>query len=183
MTSAPANQTPITPSRIPGRPSVRSDRTAVCLWLLICFILVVQSPALHARNYLVRFKDGREILVETYGHEAGVLVLHRHGQRIETAPEAVEEIRKLNRPGPCEPARSMIGDDRTGEAIDHVLGHEKLTLLEPAYVSTLGRTAIEEEIQWIEDVLLQVRGDPCDQAVQSSNRVVRWTAAPTYFVI
>jgi hypothetical protein len=139
---------------------------ALVLAVVLCCWLRPQAASGYA--YHVVLTDGRTIPVDLYGEAGEEMLLHRDGRVMKVPRALVKEVRRVRTP-----------DERSsGLVARREVGGETLTTVE-SDVSTLGWGSAQEEYQWLEDVLLQKRGDPCAPRAPATGVAVRWVHSPS----
>lgn len=139
---------------------------ALALAVVLCCWLWARAAA--GYSYIVVLKDGRTVPVDLYGEVGEEIFLHRDGQVMKVPRTQVREVRRA---GPADPRPP-------GRTARHEVGGVTLLTFE-SDVSSLGWGSAKEEHQWLEDLLLQERGDPCDPQAVAIGAAVRWVRSPS----
>ena len=126
-------------------------------------------------------EDGREIAVDTYGYQGSRVILHRNGRLLETSRDSVKEIRRLK--GANEKSRlSGTTYDQPGREEVFHFGRAKLSAFDNGYVSSLGRASREQEMTWLEQILIPDQETPGASSGPYLGFCARWIKSPTLSV-
>jgi len=155
---------------------MKNTISAFCLAL--CLVLPVTC---FSYNFLVVMKDGREIAVNTYGYQGARVILHRDGKLLETSRDSVKEIRRLK--GESEESSLPVNTyDQPGREKVFSLGRVTFSAFDKGYVSSLGRASTEQEMAWLEQILIPDQETPGSSSGPHLGFCARWTNSPTLSV-
>ncbi|MBW2061284.1 MAG: hypothetical protein JRI95_06925 [Deltaproteobacteria bacterium] len=154
-------------------------------WLIVIVSFGIFSFPLstcYSQNFLVLLKDGREIRADIYGYEGDQVRLHQNEKTWEINRGFIKEIKRLQKPIQTPDKQHKGRYDQQSRQTSYKVSGAQLTTFEQGYVSSLGKASIQQEFQWLSDVLLQAKGDPCDVAIHPGGYAIRWTGSPTLSV-
>ncbi|MBW2322396.1 MAG: matrixin family metalloprotease [Deltaproteobacteria bacterium] len=145
-------------------------------------ILLFYPARVYSNNFLIILTDGRKITVDIYGYEGEQIRLHQNGNVWLVKKETVRKIIKLKQPFQAADEKYTGNSNKKARKTHFEIGRAQLTIFEQDYVSTLGLAPRDKELEWLGDVLLQARGDPCDASVLPGDYSIKWTVSPTLSV-
>jgi hypothetical protein len=148
----------------------------------LCLALGLVLPVTcFSYNFVIVMKDGREIAVDTYGYQGTRVVLHRDGRLLETSRDSVKEIRRLRgESGESRPSGNTY--DQPGREEVFNLGRAIFSAFDKGYISSLGRASLEQEMAWLEQILIPDQETPGSSSGPHLGFCARWTNSPTLSV-